>query len=176
MGIDDSDMKFAEELKGKYDDVLARQHALVQQLVSRLGGNERAKADQIEGVLQRSHAIDEKIGTYNHKIDGLLDEKIGPIRATIAEEKTRIVGYGQTLGGYTGESAELGGGVLAEGLRNVLAALLQRRRSRRCRHHRRGVGAQGIRRRKTAAASPRSASVSLKLLDDEFKEVLKERP
>jgi hypothetical protein len=173
VGIDDSDMKAAEQVKAKYNDVLARQHALVQQISSRLAGGDRGKLDQIESVLGRARQIEDKIGQYNRRIDGLVEEKLGPIRATIDEEKSKVAGYKTTLGGYEGESADVGGNVLAEGLKLVALRFYNI-------VVRSDVGIIDVAwALKDASTKETNRLVSerkreLKILDDEFKEVLKD--
>jgi TolA-binding protein len=173
IGIDDSDMKAGEELKAKYTEVLTRQHAIVMRISSRLGGGDRTKIEQIENVFSRARAIEDKIGTYNKRIDALVEEKLGPIRATIDEEKNKIAMYKQTLGGYEGESADVGGNVLAEGLKIVAMRFYNI-------VVRSDVGIIDVAwALKDSSTKETNRLVSerkreLKLLDDEFKEVLKD--
>jgi len=174
VGVDDSDMKAAEELKAKYNDVLQRQHAIVQQVSSRVGGGDRVKIEQIESILTRVRGIEGKLGEYNRKIDGLVEEKLGPIRVTINEEKGKIGGFRTTLAGYSGESADVGGGVLAEGLKGVSQRFYNV-------VIRSDVGIIDVAwALKDSATKDTNRLVSerkreLKILDDEFKEVLKEQ-
>jgi TolA-binding protein len=173
VGADDSDMKAAEELKVKYNDVVSRQHALVQRVSSRLSGGDKSKLDQIENILQRGRALEEKLVAYNRRIDALVEEKLGPIRATIDEEKNRVLGYRTTLAGYQGESADVGGDVMADGLRHVADRFYNI-------VVRADVGIIDVAwALKDASSKETSRLVSerkreLKLLDDEFKQVLKE--
>ncbi len=175
VGADDADMKAAEAVKAKYSEVLGRQRALVQQMISRLGPSERSRVEQIESMLDRSRGVEDKLLAYNGKIDGLVEEKLGPIRATIDEEKAKIVAYNGQLSGYTGESAEVGGGVLADGLRGVSQRFYNV-------VIRSDVGIIDVAWALKDAASKESSRLvserkrELKLLDDEFKEVLKEQP
>jgi TolA-binding protein len=175
VGVDDSDMRAADALKARYTELVARQHALGQSVRSRLGASERAKAEQIENVLDRVHNVETKLGQYNHRIDGLVEEKLGPIRAAIAEEKGKVGGFKTTLGGYVGESSEVGGGVLAASLRGVAQRFYNV-------VVRADVGIIDVAwALKDTATKETNRLISerkreLKLLDDEFKEVLQEGP
>ncbi len=175
VGVDDGDMRAADALKARYTELVARQHTLGQSVRSRLGPSERAKAEQIESVLDRVHNVETHLGQYNHRIDGLVEEKLGPIRAAIAEEKGKVGGFKQTLTGYVGESSEVGGGVLAASMRGVAQRFYNM-------VVRADVGIIDVAwALKDTATKETNRLISerkreLKLLDDEFKEVLQEGP
>ncbi len=175
VGVDDSDMKAGEELKAKYDDVVKRQQALFQRVLARLGGQDRAKGEQIGAILGRADALSGKLLAYNQKIDALAEEKLGPIRIAIGEEKTKVGEHRGLLSGYHGESNDVGGGVLAEGLRGVSQRFYNV-------VVRADVGIIDVAwALKDSATKETNRLVSerkreLKLLDNEFKEVLKEQP
>ena len=168
-------MKATEGLKARYDEALSRQRALVQRMSERLGASERAQVDQIEASLDRVHAVEERLLAYNRRVDGLAEEQLVPIRAAINEEKARVGTYHATLGGYETESADAGGGVLAQGLRGVSDRFYNI-------VIRSDVGIIDVAwALKDTASKETNRLISerkreLKLLDDEFKEVLKERP
>ncbi|MEO6951658.1 MAG: tetratricopeptide repeat protein [Polyangia bacterium] len=175
IGADDSDMRAGEAVKQQYAELLRRQNALLVKVSSRMSGADRAKAEQIQAVLARADGIEQKLRVYNGKIDVLADEKLVPIRGTIDEEKGRVAGYRALLTGYDGESAEVGGGVLAQSLRSVSTRFYNI-------VVRSDVGIIDVAwALKDSATKETNRLVSerkreLKLLDDDFKEVLKENP
>ena len=175
VGVDDADMRAGEETKQRYAELLHRQSLLLAKIVSRMSGPDRAKCEQIQSVLARADGIDAKLHDYNARIDGIVDEKLVPIRSTIDEEKGRIGGYRALLTGYDGESADAGGGILADSLKSVSQRFYNI-------VVRSDVGIIDVAwALKDSATKETNRLVSerkreLKLLDDEFKEVLKEHP
>ena len=175
VGVDDADMRAGEEAKQKYAELLHRQNELLVKISSRMSPGDRSQAEQNQAVLSRADGIDEKLRAYNSKIDVLVDEKLAPIRSTIDEEKGRVGGYRALLTGYDGESADVGGSVLADSLKNVsqrFYTLVVRA----------DVGIIDVAWALKDAATQETNRLTservreLKLLDDEFKEVLKEHP
>ena len=119
VGVDDSDEQVRTQLKTKYEDVLKRQHELSASVRSRLGSSDRVKAEQIESILERAHGVDQKLGQFNGRIDEILDSRLKEITGTLTDEKAHVLAYRQTLAGYTGESADVGGGVVASSFKAV---------------------------------------------------------
>ena len=175
VGVDDADMRAGEDAKAQYADLLRRQGLLLGRISGRMSGTDRSKAEQIQSVLARAAGVEDKLAVYNGRIDALADEKLVPIRTAIDEEKGRVAGYHALLTGYDDESAGIGGGVLAEALRGVSTRFYNV-------VVRADVGIIDVAwALKDSATKETNRLVSerkreLKLLDDEFKEVLKEHP
>lgn len=175
IGVDDAEMQAAAQLRAQYEQLLTKQRAVVVEAQSRLSGADRAKAEQIRSILDRARAVDGKIATLNAKIDEILDVKLKDIQVTLAEEKALVADHQQKLAAYTGESADVGGAVVAESWKAVTNRFYNI-------VVRADVGIIDVAwALKDAATRETNRLVAerkreLKLLDDEFKEVLKEQP
>ncbi len=119
VGVDDADMQLAQELRKKYDDVLRRLHDLDVRVRSQLTPADRAKAEQIESILDRAHGVENKVGAFNGRIDQMLDVRLKDLMTEVDDEKLKVAAYRQQLGGYTTESADVGGGIMAEQFKAV---------------------------------------------------------
>src|SRR6185312_7851620 len=60
VGVDDTDMQLAQQLRKSYDDVLRRLHDLDVRVRSQLSAGDRAKAEQIESILDRARGVENK--------------------------------------------------------------------------------------------------------------------
>ena len=76
VGIDDADMQQAQALRKQYDDVLRRLHDLDVRVRSQLNASDRAKAEQVESILDRARAVEGKVNTFNGRIDQMLDVRL----------------------------------------------------------------------------------------------------
>ncbi|HXU73717.1 MAG TPA: tetratricopeptide repeat protein [Polyangia bacterium] len=119
IGVDDADMQLAQELRKKYDDVLRRLHDIDVRVRSQLTPSDRAKAEQIESILDRAHGVENKVAKFNGRIDDMLDVRLKELLTEVNDEKLKIAAYRQQLGGYTTESADVGGGIMAEQFKAV---------------------------------------------------------
>jgi TolA-binding protein len=119
VGVDDAEMQEAQALKLQYDELLKRQHALGMQVRSRLSSSDRVRAEQIESILERSRGVQTKIAGFNAHIDSILDVRLKDYQSQLVDEKAHVLAYRQTLAGYTTESADVGGGVVAENFKKV---------------------------------------------------------
>ncbi|HWE30441.1 MAG TPA: tetratricopeptide repeat protein [Polyangia bacterium] len=119
VGVDDADMQLAQQLRKQYDDVLRRLHDLDVRVRSQLSAGDRAKAEQIESILDRARGVESKVATYNGRIDQMLDVRLKDLMTEVSDEKLKVAAYRQQLGGYTTESADVGGGIMAEQFKAV---------------------------------------------------------
>lgn len=118
-GLDDSDVQQAAALRVEYDDILRRLHDLDVRVQSRLSAGDRSKAEQIESILDRARAVEGRLATFNGRVDRMLDDQLKEIQAEVADEKLKVAAYRKTLGGYTSESTDVGGGIVAESFQAV---------------------------------------------------------
>jgi TolA-binding protein len=175
VGVGDSDAQAADQVRAQYEDVLKRQHELGVDVKSRLGGTERAKADQVDSILERVHGVDQKILAFNSKIDEILDARLKDVSTALNEEKQHVAGFHDALAGYTNESTEVGGAVVADSFHTVANRFYNV-------VVRADVGIIDVAwalkdqssRESTRLVAERKRE--LKLLDDEFKDVLKDQP
>jgi chromosome segregation ATPase len=119
VGVDDADMQAARELRKQYDDVLRRLHDLDVRVRSQLSAGDRAKAEQVESILDRARGVESKVAAYNGRIDQMLDVRLKDLMAEVGDERLKVAAYRKQLGGYTDESTDVGGGVMAEQLKAV---------------------------------------------------------
>jgi tetratricopeptide (TPR) repeat protein len=175
IGVDDTDAQAAAAIRMQYEDVLKRQHAVGVEVKSRLGGGERTKADQIDSILERARGVEQKLQTFNAKVDELLDNKLKDITSALADEKAKVSAYRDKLAGYTSESTDVGGQIVAASFKAVAQRFYNV-------VVRSDVGIIDVAwALKDAATKETNRLIAerkreLKLLDDEFKEVLKESP
>jgi chromosome segregation ATPase len=175
IGVDDNEMQAAAQVRAQYEQLLTKQRALIAGVESRLSGGDRVKAEQIRSILDRARAVDGKIASLNAKIDEILDAKLKDIQVTLAEEKALVADHQAKLAAYTGESAEVGGAVVADSWKAVTNRFYNI-------VVRADVGIIDVAwALKDSATRETNRLVAerkreLKLLDDEFKEVLKEQP
>jgi chromosome segregation ATPase len=119
VGVDDGDMQMAQQLRTQYDDVLRRLHDLDVRVRSRLSAGDRSKAEQIDSILDRARAVDGRVTKFNGRIDQMLDARLKDLMTEVGDEKLKVSAYRSQLGGYTAESADVGGGILAENFKAV---------------------------------------------------------
>jgi len=175
VGVDDAEMQAAAHLKGQLDDLLKRQHAVSLEVRARLPADQRVKAEQIESILERTRGAQEKLQAFNQHIDSILDLKLKDFNSQLVDEKAHVLAYRQTLTGYTGESAEVGGGIVAGNFKKVAQRFYDV-------VVRSDVGiidvSWALKDSATRATSKLVAERKreLKLLDDEFKQVNKDQP
>ena len=175
VGVGDNDMQAAEQLRGQYEELLKRQHDLGVEVKARMGAAERTKADQIESILERARGVDQKIAKYNVRIDEILDSRLTDVASTLVEEKAHMVAFRDTLGGYTNESTDVGGAVVADSFHTVANRFYNI-------VVRSDVGIIDVAwalkdqssRESTRLVAERKRE--LKLLDDDYKDVLKDQP
>jgi hypothetical protein len=99
--------------------VLRRLHDIDVRVRGQLSAGDRAKAEQIESILDRARGVEGKVGRFNGRIDEMLDVRLKDLMAEVSDEKLKIAAYREKLGGYTTESADVGGGIMAEQFKAV---------------------------------------------------------
>jgi hypothetical protein len=168
-------MQAAAQLKGQLDDLLKRQHAVGLEVRSRLPGDARVKAEQIESILERTRGVQSKLTNFNAHIDSILDARLKDFQSQLVDEKAHVIAYRTTLNGYVGESADVGGGIVAENFKKVSKRFYDV-------VVRADVGIVDVAwALKDSATRETNKLVAerkreLKLLDDEFKQVNKDQP
>jgi tetratricopeptide (TPR) repeat protein len=173
VGVDDAEMQAAAQLKGQLDDLLKRQHALGLQVRSRLPSDQRVRAEQLESILDRTHGVQQKLNGFNQHIDAILDARLKEYQSQLVDEKAHVLAYRQTLSGYTNESADVGGGIVADNLKKVTKRFYDV-------VVRSDVGIVDVAWALKDSATREASKLAnerkreLKLLDDEFKQVNKD--
>jgi tetratricopeptide (TPR) repeat protein len=175
VGVDDADMQQASALRAQYDEVLRRLHDLDVRVRARLSSQDREKAEQIESILDRARAVQTKVNAFNGRIDHMLDEQLKEIETAVDDEKLKVVAYRKTLGGYSDESADVGGGIVADNFKAVTQRFYNV-------VVRADVGIIDVAWALKESSTHESTKLlaerkrELKLLDDQFKEVTKDQP
>jgi len=59
------------------------------------------------------------VAAYNGRIDEMLDVRLKDLMAEVGDERLKVAAYRKQLGGYTDESTDVGGGIMAEQFKAV---------------------------------------------------------
>ncbi len=173
IGIDDAQVQQEEALKKQLAEVLEREHTLGSAVRTRLQGADRDKLEQIESILSRVAAGEQALATFGSQLVEMVDGQLGSIRETLAGERTNLEEYRKALGSNEGETIAVGGGITAKNFQEAIDRFYQV-------IVRADVGiidvAWALKQTKTDedARLVREEKRELKMLDDEFREVLKE--
>jgi len=103
-----ADAEAEKDTRKRFEAAVRAENDALHRIVSRMSGDERAKADQISSMLARCRQVDVVVDRANQKIDTLVDAELGDIKVALSEERTRLNEYRQTLAGYEGENQKLG--------------------------------------------------------------------
>ena len=173
VGAYDVDTQQQTQLRGQLATLIEQEHDLGNAIRGRLSGPSRTRADQIASILDRARAAERQIDRFSGKIDAMVEERLKEYRTTVAEEQAHVAEYQRQLGGYEGETSDVGGGITAESFRNIAQRFYNI-------VVRADVGvidvAWALKDARTQEKTRllREQKRDLKLLDDEFKPVLKE--
>lgn len=118
-GIDDSTMEEEKRVRARYKRVLTRQKQLYSQVVDRLSGGGKGRAERVARVAQEAEDAGAYLVKYNERIEKLLAYRLGRVRRILAEEKVNIRSYKDLLKEYEPETREVAGGVTQEGFKAV---------------------------------------------------------
>jgi tetratricopeptide (TPR) repeat protein len=173
VGVDDAQMQLEAQLRKQLGEIQQQERSVGASVRLRLSGEDRTKVDQIESILSRAQAAEGSLASFNAKIDEQVEARLVDIKTSIAEEKANVEKFRIALGQHEGEAVTVGGGITAESFKAVADRFYQI-------VVRSDVGiidvAWALKDNKTQEDSRlvREQKRELKLLDDEFKGVLKE--
>ena len=119
VGSYDVDMQRSDDLRKQLTEIVDKEHELGTSIRARLGGEARTKADQIASILDRAHGSDRELGTFNGKIEDAVEDRLKDIRSGLADEKAHMLEYKRVLGGYEGETIDVGAGVTTENFKMI---------------------------------------------------------
>jgi tetratricopeptide (TPR) repeat protein len=77
----------------------------------RLGPNDRAEMERMNGVLSRCDAIERQLGDFDHRVDGQVDVRLAEVKRYLATEKEELADATTKLGTIMDSSKSLGGGL-----------------------------------------------------------------
>jgi len=159
--------------KQRYRELVSREHALLAPARARLSGSQRTEAAEVDALFQRCAGVDGTLDAFNARIDQGVEAKLADVRKAIGEEKAYAVEYKDETAMQEAEADTVAGAITHRGLQNVAE-----------RFHdiavRADVGiidvAWALKDSKTKEVTRlvRQRKMDIKLLDDEFKQVLAE--
>jgi TolA-binding protein len=161
-------------VKARYRDALAKEHAQLLSLRGSLGGSDRSEFDSLSGLYDRCKRVDSVLEGFDKKLEAGVEEKLTAIRAALSEEKERVSKYVVEAADYKGRTDTVAGGITYAGFQKVAKRFYEI-------VVRADVGiidvAWALKDAKSKEVSRlvRQQKMDLKLLDAEFKEVLKEK-
>lgn len=173
VGTDDAKVDAGgDQVRKEYAEVVQKENALMSALRQRLTGPQRQQADQIAAAFERAYAMDQKLSALASRVNLLIDGKVAEVQSSLFAERENLKGYRQALDKATTETQDVGGGVLSDAVKTTAKKFYDI-------VVRADVGvidvAWALKQQRTDKISRlvREQKRELKLLDDEFKEVLK---
>jgi tetratricopeptide (TPR) repeat protein len=113
------------ELRANLRAALDAEHKFMQELAARADGNDRRQADRMATYALQADRIGARLDEANAKIDGIVDEALVEVRATLEDERAKLSSYKQEYVNYDGESHALGGEVLGLAFSEVARKLYE---------------------------------------------------
>jgi len=118
-GTGDEVANRARALRTELRQAVSDELRAMQQVVPKLGGGSRAKADQILSLAQKASSITLQLDQTNKVIGEVVDMVLAEVRESVDEEKARLAAYKQEFNEYQNESRVIGGEVLGESFKAV---------------------------------------------------------
>jgi tetratricopeptide (TPR) repeat protein len=173
VGVGGADEVAERNVKKDYLDALAKEHALLLSLRARLSGAKGAEFDALSGLFGRCDRIEGTLKQFDDRLDKGVEGKLTSIRAALAEEKQHVGRYTVEASTYKAQTDTVAGGITYVGFQKVAKRFYEI-------VVRADVGiidvAWALKDAKSKEVSRlvRQQKMDLKVLDAEFKEVLKE--
>jgi TolA-binding protein len=175
VGFDAADSQPRTQWRAHYDELLRRLRGLGEIVDSRLSNADRHQVEQIEALLERLKTTEQVLIALDAQIDANLNARLEGVRAELEREKKHLATYQQQLAKCVNDTADTGGGIFAESFRKVAQRIYDV-------VLRADVGIIDVGWARKGASTREASRLTaerkreLKLLDDGFKEVLKEQP
>jgi archaellum component FlaC len=160
-------------LKANYREIVNQEHGLLVSLRGGVSGQKARDFDDLARLMSRCESVDRFIADFDKKLEVKVEQKLSTIRDTINDEKTKMVRYQTELADYQTRTNKVAGYLTYEGFRAVARRFYEI-------VVRADVGiidvAWALKDAKSKEVSRlvRQRAMDLKMLDDEFKEVLRE--
>lgn len=173
LGVGGAEEVAERGVKDQYRDALTREHTLLTTLRGRLSGGNSHQFDELSGLLDRCNKVDQVLKEFDRRLDRGVEEKLTSIRAALTEEKDRVSKYEVEASDYNSRSDTVAGSLTYDGFREVAQRFYEI-------VVRADVGiidvAWALKDTKSKEVSRlvRQQKMDLKVLDAEFKEVLRE--
>jgi tetratricopeptide (TPR) repeat protein len=173
VGVGGSEEIAERGVKAQYRQVLAEEHQLLSSLRNRLSGDKATELDTLSSLLARANAVDTTLEGFDRRLDAGIEEKLSSIRTALREEKEAVRRYSAESAQYGVDTDRVAGAITYQGFQSVTKRFYDI-------VVRADVGiidvAWALKDSKSKEVSRlvRQQKMDLKLLDDEFREVLKE--
>ena len=170
-GIGGPDEVAERDIKRRYASLVDREHALLSQLAANLGGAASQQFAALSGLIERCRVADARVAAFGGELERTVDQKLGTVRAILAEEQRRVDRYYIDAGGHKGSTNEVAGAITYDGFQQVAKRFYEI-------IVRADVGiidvAWALKDEKTREVSRlvQQQKLDLKLLDSEFQQVL----
>ena len=160
------------DIKKQYKALVDQESQYLSSLRSKLGGSDGAEFDALATLHGRCSAVEGTVGGFNSRLDSEVDKKLAKVKTVLDEEHQLVSKYNTEIGEYKTQTDQVAGGITYLGFKKVAARFYEI-------VVRADVGiidvAWALKDEKSKEVSRlvRQQKMDLKLLDDEFKEVLK---
>lgn len=160
-------------VKARYRQAIAAEHQLLATLRSRLDASKASDFDALSGLLSRCNSVDTTLEGFDKKLEVGIEEKLSSIRAALKEEKEAVAKYQTESTEYSAQTDKVAGAITYSGFKTVASRFYEI-------IVRADVGiidvAWALKDTKSKEVSRlvRQQKLDLKVLDEEFKEVLQE--
>ncbi|MCB9554612.1 MAG: tetratricopeptide repeat protein [Deltaproteobacteria bacterium] len=161
-------------IKALHSDAVKQEHQLLASLRPRLVGAAGAEFDDLSALLARTDGIQQTVGAFSGRLEREVEQKLGNIRVVLKEESGNVGQYEQMAGSYSQRTDNVAGGITYLGFRRLGQRFYEI-------VVRADVGiidvAWALKDEKTKEVSRlvKQQKLDLKLLDEEFREVLTEK-
>ena len=161
------------DVKAKYREIVAKEHTLLSSLKGGLSGPKAAEFAALDALMVRCNRVDEELVQFDKKLEANLEQKLSGIRTTLKEEKQKVVRYKTELADYRKRTNNVAGHLTYAGFQEMAQRFYTI-------VVRADVGiidvAWALKDNKSKEVSRlvRQRKMDIKMLNDEFKEVLRE--
>jgi archaellum component FlaC len=173
VGVGGADEVAERNVKEQFTSALQDEHKALQELGARLSGEEAQRFRALAALYDRTDKIQGVLNAFDEKLDAGVESKLTSIRAALAEEKEHVSRYGVEAADYKTRTDSVAGGITYNGFQDVAQRFYEI-------VVRADVGiidvAWALKDAKSKEVSRlvRQRRMDLKVLDSEFKEVLRE--
>lgn len=173
-GVGGAEEVAERDAKKSFRDTTSNEHQLMNDLRTRLAGKEAQRFDELVRLMQRCDSVDKLLIAFNQSLERGVEDKLSVIRKTIAEEKAKIAQYDAQASSYKSQTDTVAGGLTYRGFQTVAKRFYEI-------VVRSDVGVIDVAwalkdaKSKEVSTLVRQSKRDLKLLDEEFKEVLKDK-
>jgi len=118
-GTGDEAAQSRKRLRKDLRTALDKEHAFMASMSGNMSSGDRSKMENIGRMTSQARKVSSDLDRTNRTIDSIVDDALGEVRSSIAEEKAQLAAYKQEFTNYEIESRGLGGEVLALSFQNV---------------------------------------------------------